>query len=184
MTRFSRLAVGLAAVLVMIGGSGCSVKVSSTTGTTSGTGSPKTSHDLKSHEKGHDHDHDHAHLGPNGGDIVEIGEEEYHAEWTHDHDSGLVTVFILDKDMKKEVPIEAAEIEIATKVADGEKTYKLAATNASEGDNPTASRFALEDKTLMTILDAAGTEGTAATLNLTIAGKPYAAKFEQHEHKH
>ena len=184
MARFSSVAVGLAALAVMIWASGCSVKMSSTTSTSSGTGSSKTADKGHAHEKGHDHYHDHAHHGPNGGHIVEIGEEEYHAEWTHDESTGLVTIFILDKDMKKEVPIEAAEIEIATKVAEAEKTYKLAATNASEGDNPTASRFALEDKALLTALEVAGTNGTEATLNLTIAGKPYAAKFEQHSHDH
>ena len=33
----------------------------------------------------HDHaGHDHAHVGPHGGDIVELGDENYHAELAHD----------------------------------------------------------------------------------------------------
>ena len=56
-----------------------------------------------------DHGHEHHHHGPHNGHVMEIGGEEYHAEWTHD-ESGKVTFYILDSDAKKEVPIEADEI--------------------------------------------------------------------------
>lgn len=131
----------------------------------------------------HDHDHDHAAHGPNGGHILEIGDEEYHAEWLHDDESGNVKVIILDDKMKKEVPIAAAEVVIATKIGEKTNDYKLAASNPSAGEKPTASRFELEDKTLVTALKAAG-KGVEATLKLEIAGKAYSTKIEHSEHKH
>ncbi len=58
-------------------------------------------HDHDDHE-GHDHDeheghddhegHDHPEHGPNGGHMVELGGGA-HAEWSHDDDKELVTVF-------------------------------------------------------------------------------------------
>src|SRR3954453_3788032 len=81
----------------------------------------------------HDHDHDHAHHGPHHGHLMELGEEEYHAEWTHD-ETGKVTFYILGSDAKKEVPIAAGEITIDVKIGDNPpKTYKLEAVNPTEG---------------------------------------------------
>lgn len=145
----------------------------------------------KEHDHDHDHhghDHDHAAHGPHGGHIMELGDEEYHAEWTHDDKSGNVTVYILDSTMKKEVPIEAESITIKTSVkgADGdqETTYTLAAVNPSTGDKPTASQFEITDQALLTVLKAIG-GGASATLELPINGKPYVAKFEAHsDHDH
>ena len=62
-------------------------------------------------KKPDEHAHDHAHHGPHHGHLMEIGDEAYHAEWTHD-ESGKVTFYILDSDAKKEVPIAADEITI------------------------------------------------------------------------
>lgn len=135
------------------------------------------------HGHDHEHDHDHAHGGLFGGHILELGEEEYHAEWTDDAASGKVTVYILDSAMKKEVPIEAEKISINTKVADKEKTYDLEAINAADGK---ASQFSTTDKTLVTILTSVG-EGTTANLDVTINGKQFTPAFEAHEehgHKH
>src|SRR6476620_7341258 len=78
-------------------------------------------------ETAHDHEHDHVHNGPHHGHLMELGEEEYHAEWTHD-ESGKVTFYILDSEAKKEVPIAADEITIDVKIGDNApKQYKLAA---------------------------------------------------------
>lgn len=137
----------------------------------------------KNSSKGHDHDHDHdhAHGGLHDGHVLELGNEEYHAEWTHDDDSGKVDVYILDKTMKKEVPIAAESLTINTKVGDKEKAYTLEAVNAADGK---ASQFQITDKTLLTILSSVG-EGTTATLDVNIDGKPYTQKFEAHsEHDH
>ncbi len=141
-------------------------------------------HDHGEGEKGHEgHDHAHVH-GPHDGHIIEIGDEEYHAEWTHD-ESGKVTVYILDATMKKEVPIAADAITIDTAVGGKTNSFQLAAVDPSEGDMPKASKFEIVDKGLLGVLESLS-EGVTATLKLTINDKPYEAKIvhDDHGHKH
>src|SRR5688572_7448179 len=78
-------------------------------------------------EHGHDdHDHhEHAHLGPNGGHLLELGNEQFHAEWTHDDDSGKLTVYILDAAGKELVPIAAEKVTIEKNLAGKTVTYDL-----------------------------------------------------------
>ena len=178
-------AAAVAAVLL----AGCGGSGGGTAGAgKSGTGKANDAHDHAGHDHaGHDHGgHSHAAHGPHGGHILELGDEEYHAEWTHDDDSGLITVYVLDSSMKKEVPIPAKEIVIATKVAGKEQSYSLAAVNPSEGDEPKSAMFQLDDKALVVALQAAGTPGTSATLKLEIGGKPFSVEFKKDEggHKH
>ena len=124
--------------------------------------------------------HEHAHMhGPHGGPVLELGDDEYHAEWLHDEDSGRVTIFILDSAGKKEVPIEAAELLIETTVAGKSSNYNI--PSAGDADEPSA-KFEIEDKALVAALEGAGQEGTEAVLKLSIAGKDFSAKFERHEH--
>jgi hypothetical protein len=140
-------------------------------------------HEHKEGEKGHE-GHDHAAHGPHEGHIIEIGDEEYHAEWTHD-DSGKVTVYILDSELKKEVPIAAETITIDTVVNNTPNTFKLDAVNPSEGDLPKASQFEIVDKGLLGVLESLS-KGVTATLKLTINDKPYEAPIvhDDHGHKH
>ena len=132
----------------------------------------------------HDHAHEHVH-GPNGGHVIELGEEEYHAEWTHDED-GKVTIYLLDKEVKNPVPIAAESITIETKIGDKPPaTFTLAAMDRSEGDMPKASKFEVVDKNLLGVLESLS-EGVTATLKVTINDKPYEGKFthDDHGHKH
>lgn len=135
------------------------------------------------HDHDHGHDHDHAHHGPHGGHIIEIGKEEYHAEWTHD-DDGTVTVYILDSDMKKEVPITDEKVVIEIKAGETVKSYELMAINRSEGDEPKASQFEIVDKGLLGGLESL--KGLEAALKVNINGKEFVApiKEEEHDHKH
>jgi hypothetical protein len=142
------------------------------------------SHGEEGHgHEGHDHAHDHAH-GPHVGHIIEIGEEEYHAEWTHDKD-GKVTVWILDAEMKKEVPIAADHITIHTSVAGKPSSYDLEAVERSEGDMPMTAKFEATDKNLEGVLSALS-EGVTATLKADINGKEFEAPIthDDHGHKH
>ena len=127
------------------------------------------------HEDGHDHAHDHAHEGPHGGHIIEIGKEEYHAEWTHD-ESGKVTVYILDSTMKKDVPTGTDTITIEVKLGENVKTYTL------ESESPMSAKFEIVDKTLVGSLEAR--KGLTATLKLDIDGKHYDAPISHDEHSH
>ena len=48
---------------------------------------------------------DHAHaLGPNGGHLIELGEEEYHAEVVMDEAARTLTVYLLGGDAKTAQP--------------------------------------------------------------------------------
>jgi hypothetical protein len=172
------VSVGTALLAAMGFAAGCSLESTPKGGSKAGQKSgDKDDHDHDGHDH---HDHDHAHMhGPNGGPVLELGDEEYHAEWLHDDETGKVTVVLLDKAAKKEVTIESAEIAIEVKIADSEKTYALPAAGGT--DKPSA-RFELEDKALLAALEGAGQEGTEAVLKVTINGKEYKAKFEPHEH--
>jgi hypothetical protein len=133
----------------------------------------------KAGDHDHDHDHDHAAHGPHDGHVLELGEEEYHAEWTHEDDTGKVTVYLLDKDIKEAVPTAAEHVKISLKLGDSDMEYLLEPVGRTDGDMPTASQFELVDKPLATALV---TEGVEATLEVEIGGKPYTAKIEHHAH--
>ncbi len=129
------------------------------------------------------HDHDHPHHGPNGGDLIELGSEEYHAEFLHD-DTGLLTIILLDATAKTPVTIEAGEIVLNVKAAESAQ-YTLTA-NPAEGEQAgQSSRFQRTDAELAKLLDQTGTE---ATLVVTIAGKQYRGKLNHqhgaHDHDH
>jgi hypothetical protein len=135
------------------------------------------------HEGGGHEGHSHAAHGPHGGHIIELGDEEYHAEWTHD-DDGKVTVYLLDHDMKEEVPIEAKEITIEVKVGDAPSTFKLLAVQASDGDMPKSAKFEIVDKGLLGVLESLS-KGVTARLKIpAINGKRYEAAILPDDHHH
>jgi predicted small lipoprotein YifL len=49
---------------------------------------------------------------PHGGELLELGNDEYHLELIHDHDGGHVTVYVLGKDVKTPVPVEAPVVNL------------------------------------------------------------------------
>ena len=151
----------------------------------SSTGGSGTTTDSHAHE-GHDHaGHDHAHHGPNGGHIMAIGQEQYHAEWTHDEE-GKITFYILDAEAKKEVPIAAEKITVEVKVGDNEpKTYELLAVNPS-ADEKKAAQFEIVDKDLLGVIEVLkpDNKSVTATLNLEIDGTPFSSPIEEHAHDH
>jgi hypothetical protein len=127
----------------------------------------------------HDHDHDHVHHGPHQGHLMEIGGEEYHAEWTHD-ESGKVTFYILDSEAKKEVPIAAEELMIDVKIGNNAaKPYKLAAINPTDGK---AAAFEIVDKQFESLFDQLKSTGIVLTLHANINGKQFDQVIKEHEH--
>lgn len=136
---------------------------------------------------GHDHDengHDHPSEGPHHGSLIELGEEEYHAEFVHDEDAGTVTIYILDGTAEKTVPIQAQELVINLKHDGRGEQFKLTAS-PDEGDPAgKSSRFVSNEAELGEDLDA---EGVEARLVVKIAGKSYTGELEHdhdHEHEH
>lgn len=128
--------------------------------------------------------HDHPSEGPHHGDLVELGNEEYHAEIVHGT-GGEVTVYILDGKAATAVPIDAAEVTINLTHDGKAEQFKLAASPDSNDPAGKSSRFTLKDEELAGDLDH---EGTKAKIAVQIDGKSFSGAIEHHhedgEHAH
>ena len=127
--------------------------------------------------------HVHPTEGPHHGDLVELGNEEYHAEVVHDDES--VTIYVLDGHVENAVPIDAAEITINLK-HDGQPEQFTLAASPDEGDpEGKSSRFVSNDAELVGHLDK---EGSDPQLSLMIDGRPFTGRIEHshdgHDHSH
>ena len=153
--------------------SGCG---SNTTAPKEGAGKPAA----KGHKEGDGHAHEdeakagaeHAHPeeGPHHGHLIELGEEEYHAELAHDDKTKTVTIYLLDKEAKKTVAIPDMEI-VLNLMVDGTPLQAKLAASPQEGDpEGESSRFTITDETVLEAHDAPKTTGR---LRVTIAGKEY-----------
>lgn len=129
------------------------------------------------------HHHDHA-KGPHGGAIIELGEEEHHAELVVDHDLHLVQLFLLGPDAKTPSLTKATEVKLALGAL-GDHVLK-AAPLEGEADGNT-SRFQLDNEDVVhKLLDAPEVEGS---LEVTVGEKPFVGKVhahfnEEHDHDH
>lgn len=138
------------------------------------------------HHAGDGHDHgEHASEGPHHGHLIELGNEEYHAELTHDEASKTVAIYLLDGSAKSSVAIPDPEIILNLSVDGKLKQFKLAGTPQSTDPQGSCSKFSLTNEELLEALESPKTSGR---LNVTIKGKPYngAIKHEAHgahEHK-
>lgn len=131
-----------------------------------------------------EHAHEHVH-GPHDGELIEIGDEEYHAELIHDDQAGAVTIYVLDDAHEKAVPIEAAAITIKMVVNATPVEFKVVA-KPQEGDPAgKASRFESKEQALGLALD---NEQAERELVIAIGEKTYHAKFahfdDEHHHHH
>ena len=102
-----------------------------------------------------EHDHGHAAKGPHGGGIVELGEEEYHAEVVVDHDSESLAVYVLGKD-----------------------PLTLKATPQADDGEGKASKFVIVDHDLVHVLMDTGF--LHGDLRITIGDKPYLGHVDYH----
>lgn len=131
-------------------------------------------------EAGHQHVH-----GPHDGELIEIGEEEYHAEMIHDDQTGTVTIYVLDGAHEKSVPIEADAITIKMVVNATPVEFKLAAKPQETDPTGKASRFETQEQALGMALD---NEQAERELVIPIGEKTYHAKFahfeDEHRHHH
>ncbi len=161
--------------------SGCQDSADQTAGT--GTVSelpPGTMDDHDDHD-GHDHSgHAHPSEGPHHGDLVELGNEEYHAELVHDEDSGSVTIYVRNAAATEQIPIESTEITINVKHDGKPEQFKLAASPDATDPQGKSSRFVSTDAELGEHLD---DEGADPKLVLTINGKSFRGTIE-HDHDH
>lgn len=137
-----------------------------------------TANSAKSHDA---HDHEHPSEGPHHGSLIELGNEEYHAELVHG-DDGTVTIYILDGSAKTAVPIEAEDVTVNLTHDGAAEQFKLAAKPDTSDPPGKSSRFESRDEELASDLDA---EGSNARLVVTIDGKQFTGKItHDHGHKH
>lgn len=154
------------------------------------TSAPKGATGTKDAQEGHKEGDGHIHAGeahaeegPHHGHLIELGEEEYHAELTHDGKK-TVTIYLLDKEAKAAVAIPDKEIALNL-VVDGKPLQAKLAADPQEGDpEGKASRFTITDETVVEAHDAPKTTGR---LKVAIGGKEYSGTVEHKahgEHKH
>lgn len=158
---------------------GCSAGSSDVTPPT-----PADSHDDHGHDHGHSHGHGHDHesLGPNGGHVLAFGDEEFHAEWIHDDESGKLTVILLDKDAKQEITTSAESVTIEVKIGDSPSREYVLPALVGEAPDAGNSRFEVTKPPLITALKIG--EGVEVTMHVELDGKPFSAKIEHHDHSH
>lgn len=121
--------------------------------------------------------HAHPSEGPHHGTLVELGNEEFHAEIVHTSDT--VTVYILDHSATKSVPIDAQDVTINVVHDNQPEQFKLAAAPEATDEPGKSSRFELRDAELVEHMDA-----PAATpkLIVSINGTPYRGEVH-HDHE-
>ncbi len=130
-----------------------------------------------------DAEHAHATEGPHHGALLELGNEEFHAEVVHG-ESGRVSVYILDSAAQTTVPIEAAELTINITHDGNAQQFKLPAERDAADPEGKSSRFSLMDEKLTKGLDS---HEVSARLVVMINRKSYSVKITHtHDanHKH
>lgn len=161
------LSLALMAMIVV----GCSNDASTSPET---AGPPNT---MDSHD---DHAvHAHPTEGPHHGDLIEMGNEEYHAEILRDEDAGTVTIYVLNGAATEQVPIESTEVTINAKHDGKPEQFTLAASPDAGDHQGKSSRFVSNDEDLAHHLDE---EGAEPRLVLTINGKSYRGTIS-HDHE-
>ncbi|HVW01852.1 MAG TPA: hypothetical protein VHB77_15980 [Planctomycetaceae bacterium] len=132
------------------------------------------------HSHGHEHEHGHAAHGPHEGELIELGNEEYHAELLHDDKQ--VTIYILDSTASKVVAIEAGEVTVNLKHDGKPEQFQLAASPDDSDPKGKSSRFTSENAELLGHLDEKDAD---AKLVVEINGKTYRGSLaHDHDHAH
>lgn len=127
-------------------------------------------------------DHEHGAKGPHGGGIIELGEEEYHAELVVDHESHSISVYVLGKDAKTAEAIPAADL---TVTPEGKDAVTLKAAPQPGDAEGKASKFSVENDDLVHAWQEAGF--VHGKLRVTIGDKPYVGDIDYHmdgDHDH
>jgi hypothetical protein len=167
LSHFIKLALAIAPLLV-IALTGCGGKATP----------PKPANNA---EKEHEHAHAHPTEGPHKGHLIELGEEEYHAELVHDDATKTISVYILDKNVEKAVPIAATELMLNLVVDGKPQQVKLVAAPQAGEPEGQSSLFTATDEAALEALEAPKTTGR---LNVKIGEKTYNGAIEHHDHAH
>lgn len=139
---------------------------------------PGVSFDAEDIQPGHAHPTE----GPHHGALIELGNEEYHAELVHDEAAGSVTIYVLNAAATGPVPIDASEITINVKHDGKPKQFKLAASPDTGDPEGKSSRFISTEAELGEHLH---DDAAEPKLVLSIAGKSFRGVIDHHhDHDH
>ena len=126
-------------------------------------------------------DQPHSHEeGPHGGHLVELGEEEYHAEVVLDPKTSKITIYILDSSAKKPVPIDAKEVKLELTIGGQPKPFAAKAVPDKEDPANKSSRFETADSPDIKA-NIKDEEDLKGTVTAPIGAKTYNGKIV-HEH--
>ena len=124
--------------------------------------------------------HQHAAHGPHKGDLLEIGKHDYHAELCLDEQRKQIVVYLLDRELKNYVAIDAPALSINLKLAGKPAQIKLPAMPQKADRSGWASCFGATSPELMTALHDPKSD---ARLSLRIGDKSFVVKVV-HNHDH
>ena len=130
------------------------------------------------HGNAHDHEHGDSH-GPHGGDLIELGDEEYHAEVMFDEESHKVILFLLGADAKSAVSVEAKELALEMTGQDAPVTHALAAAPQEGDGDGKSSRFEITSEDLIEAFH--HDPKTVGKFQVSIGGKEFTGKIK-HAH--
>jgi hypothetical protein len=127
--------------------------------------------------------HAHEDHGPHDGELIELGEDEYHGEIVIDEEKDLVTIYVLDDKAKAAVLTDVKDmVAINLKHAGKGVQHKLKPEPQKGEPAGKSSRYSLKNHDLVHALDHADSK---PMLKVTIKGKSYTGKIEPHsDHKH
>ena len=131
----------------------------------------------------HDHSHagdNHDHKGPHDGELLEIGEEEYHAELVISEKKNQIEVYLLDASAENAVQIDAPFLAVNTKFHGKPTQFKLKPVPQKDDKSGQSSCFSL---TSVDLIHALHEKNSDAKLAIKISKKSYVLKIN-HEHDH
>jgi hypothetical protein len=133
-------------------------------------------------EHGHVHSHDHGHgRGPHDGDLIELGDEEFHAEVVFDEETHKVILYLLGPDAKAAVAIDAKELALEMPGKDAPVTHTLAAAPQDGDAEGKASRFEIQSEDLIEAFH--HDPKTVGKFKVTLGGKEFTGEIK-HDHDH
>lgn len=118
--------------------------------------------------------------GPHEGELLEIGNEEFHAEVVVDETKKLFAIYVLDAQAKSYVALDAPFLAINMKLANKPVQFKLKAAPQTTDKAGSSSCFQLTSPELIHGLHANGSD---PKLSLKIGKKSYVVKVA-HDHDH